>query len=70
MCVAQETVTHLVIDCPNLTEIRIKLRREVGDALGSVSSWLGNSSEGKGEKPDTVSRARTVNAAPDFAEAS
>jgi hypothetical protein len=42
----------------------------VGDAFSSVSSLLGGSTEGKKGKPDTVSRARTVAAVLDFAEAS
>ncbi|KAF7118717.1 hypothetical protein CNMCM5793_008337 [Aspergillus hiratsukae] len=69
-CGAQETVTHVLVDCPNLRDIRRKLRSEVGDAFSSVSSLLGGSTEGKKGKPDTVSRARTVAAVLDFAEAS
>jgi hypothetical protein len=48
----------------------MELRREVGDAFRSVSSLLGGSAEGKKGKPDTVSRAKTVKAVLDFAEAS
>ncbi|CRL26884.1 unnamed protein product [Penicillium camemberti] len=70
VCGAQETVTHVLVDCPRLRELRRKLRREVGDAFNSVSSLLGGSTEGKKGKPDTVSRAKTVNAVLDFAEAS
>ena len=40
------------------------------DAFNSVSSLLGGSREGEKGKPDTVSRARTVKAVLDFAEAS
>ena len=40
------------------------------DALISVSSLLGDSKKGEKGKPDTVSRAKTVNAVLDFAEAS
>jgi hypothetical protein len=69
-CGAQETVTHVLVDCPNLREPRRELRREVGDAFNSVSSLLGGSKQGEKGKPDTVSRARTVNAVLDFAEAS
>ena len=70
VCGAQETVTHVLVDCPNLREIRRKLRSEAGDAFNSVSSLLGGSNEGERGKPDTVSRARTVKAVLDFAEAS
>ena len=45
-------------------------KEEVGDAFNSVSSLLGGSNEGKKGKPDTVSRAKTVKAVLDFAEAS
>ncbi|KAF7136975.1 hypothetical protein CNMCM5793_006679 [Aspergillus hiratsukae] len=70
VCGAQETVTHVLVDCPNLKDLRRKLRSEVGDAFSSDSSLLGGSTEGKKGKPDTVSRARTVMAVLDFAEAS
>jgi ribonuclease HI len=70
VCGAQETVTHVLVDCPLLRDIRMELRREVGDAFRSVSSLLGGSAEGKRGKPDTVSRAKTVKAVLDFAEAS
>jgi hypothetical protein len=69
-CGTQETVTHVLVDCPNLTVPRRELRREVGDAFNSVSSLLGGSEQGEKGKPDTVSRARTVKAVLDFAEAS
>ncbi|KAJ5626360.1 hypothetical protein N7510_002669 [Penicillium lagena] len=70
VCGAHETVTPVLVDCPNLREIRRELRCEVGDAFGSMSSLLGGSIEGKRGKPDTVSRAETVKAVLDFAEAS
>jgi hypothetical protein len=69
-CGAQETVTHVLVDCPRLVELRRKLRREVGDAFNNVSSLLGGSKQGEKGKPDTVSRAKTVQAVLDFAEAS
>jgi hypothetical protein len=43
VCGAQETVTHVLVDCPRLRELRRKLRREVGDAFNSGSSLLGGS---------------------------
>lgn len=66
---AQETVTYELVNCPNLRDIRRELRSEAGDAFSSVSSLLGGSIEGRRGKPDTVSRARTVKAVLDFAEA-
>lgn len=70
VCGAQETFTHVLVDCPSLRDIRRELRREVGDAFRSVSSLLGGSPEGKKGTSDTVSRAKTVKAVLEFAEAS
>ena len=50
--------------------LQVELRRKVGDAMNSVSSLLGGSNNGEKGKPDTVSRAKTVQAVLDFAEAS
>ncbi|KAJ5240521.1 uncharacterized protein N7469_002112 [Penicillium citrinum] len=58
VCGAQETVTHVLVDCP------------WGGAFSSVLSLLGGSKQGEKGKPDTVSRAKTVQAVLDFAEAS
>ncbi|CDM38421.1 Probable transposable element [Penicillium roqueforti FM164] len=69
-CGAQETVSHVLMECPKLRGLRAELRGKVGDALNSVSSLLGGSNEGEKGKPDTVSRAKTVQAVLDFAEAS
>ena len=69
-CGAQETVAHVLMECPRLRVLRVELRQEVGDALSSVSSLLGGSNEGEQGKPDIVSRAKTVQAVLDFAEAS
>ena len=70
VCGAQETVTHVLVDCPDLKDIRRELQREVRDAFRSVPSLLGGSHGGKGGKPDTVSRPKTVKAVLDFAEVS
>jgi hypothetical protein len=70
VCGAQETVTHVLVDCPNLRDLRRELKREARDAFNSVSSLLGGSKQGEKGKPDTVSRAKTVQAVLDFAEAS
>lgn len=69
-CGARETVVHVLVDCPRLQELRMKLRREVGDIFNSISSLLGGSNQGKKGNPDIISRAKTVNAVLDFAEAS
>jgi hypothetical protein len=69
-CGARETVVHVLVDCPRLQGLRMKLLREVGDAFNSVSSLLGGSNQGKKGNPDIISRAKTVNAVLDFAEAS
>ncbi|KAJ5101079.1 hypothetical protein N7456_007131 [Penicillium angulare] len=69
-CGAQETVAHVLMDCPKLRELRSELERKVGDAFDNVSSLLGGSKEGEKGKPDIVSRAKTVQAVLDFAEAS
>jgi hypothetical protein len=37
VCGAQEIVTHVLVDCPNVREVRRKLRSEAGDAFNSVS---------------------------------
>ena len=66
MCGVQETVTHVLVDCPELRDIRGKLRTEVGDAFSGVSSLQGGSTEGERGKPDTVSRAKTVTAVLDL----
>lgn len=67
---AQETVTHVLVDCPKLQELRRELRMKAGDAVSSLLSLLGGSKEGEKGKPNIVSRARTVTAVLDFAEVS
>jgi hypothetical protein len=55
VCGVQGTVvTHVLVDCPILKELRRGLRRKVGDAFNSVSSLLGDSNEGERGKPDSV----------------
>lgn len=53
-----------------LKDLRRELRRDVGDAFRSVPSLLGGSNQGEKGNPDIVSRAKTVQAVLDFAEAS
>ncbi|KAJ5111881.1 hypothetical protein NUU61_001511 [Penicillium alfredii] len=69
-CGTRETVAHVLLECLRLRELRIELRRKIGGTLSGVSSLLGGSTEGDKGKPDTVSRAKTVQAVLDFAEAS
>ncbi|CEJ55656.1 hypothetical protein PMG11_01904 [Penicillium brasilianum] len=69
-CGVQETVAHVLMECPRLRELRVELRRKTGNTLSGVSSLLGGSNEGEQGKPDIVSRAKTVQAVLDFAEAS
>lgn len=52
------------------TEGLAELRRHVGDAFNRVPRLLGGSNEPDKGEPDAVSRAKTVNAVLDFAEAS
>jgi hypothetical protein len=69
-CGAQETVTHVLVDCPKLQELRRELKMKVRDTFNSVSSLLGGSKEGERGKSDIVSRVKTVTAVLEFAEAS
>jgi hypothetical protein len=54
----QVCFSHVLLECPKLRDLRIELRRNVGDALNSVSSLLGGSNEGERGKPDTVLEPR------------
>ncbi|OKP10254.1 hypothetical protein PENSUB_4339 [Penicillium subrubescens] len=69
-CGVQETVAHVLMECPRLRELRVELRRKTGDTLSGVSSLLGGSNEGEKGKPDIVSKTKTLRAVLDFAEAS
>lgn len=53
-CGAQETVSHVLLHCSNLQELGGELGRKTGDACNSVSSLLGDSTEGEKGKPDNV----------------
>lgn len=63
-------VTHVLVDCPRLTELRRELGREVGDTFTTISSLLGGLTKGKKGYPDIISQARTVKAVLDFTEVS
>jgi hypothetical protein len=65
VCGRRESVIHVLLDCPSLRDLRRELRGEVGGAFSSMTTLLG----GSGEK-GTASRAKTVEAVLDFAEAS
>ena len=69
-CGDRETLAHVLWDCPNLRDLRRELRGRAGDTFSSVSCLLGGSQEGGRGKPDNASRAKTVEAVLDFAEAS
>jgi hypothetical protein len=59
----------MLVDYLRLREFRRELRREAGAAFNSISSLLGDLTNGKKGKLDTISRVKTVNAIQDFAEA-
>ncbi|KAJ5579030.1 hypothetical protein N7450_007897 [Penicillium hetheringtonii] len=65
-----KTDAYILLQYPRLLKLRMELRKYIEDMLDSISNLLGNSNEGKKDKPDTVSRAKTVQAVLGFAEAS
>ena len=70
VCGERESISHVLLDCPDLRGLRRELRAKVGDAFSSVSTLLGGSEEGRRGKPNHASRVKTVDAVLDFAEAS
>jgi hypothetical protein len=60
----------MLVDCPRLRGLQIKLRREVRDVFNNISSLLEGLTHGKKGNPDIISRAKMVNAMLDFAKAS
>ncbi|KAJ6016598.1 hypothetical protein N7540_011189 [Penicillium herquei] len=69
-CGERESVTHVLLDCPELRDLRRELRGKVGGAFNSISTLLGGpGGRGRGEN-NGASRAKTMNAVLDFAEAS
>jgi hypothetical protein len=70
VCGERESVHHVLSDCPRLRELRRELRIKVGDAFNSISTLLGGPGEEGRGKIDSASRAKTVDAVLDFAEAS
>jgi hypothetical protein len=62
---ARQSVSHVLLDCPELRHLRRELREKVRDAFNSISALLGGCREN-----NTAPRAKTVEAVLDFAEAS
>jgi ribonuclease HI len=58
VCGGKETVSHVLVDCPKLRELRQQLREKIGEKFNNISSMLG----GAGKE--------VLNAVLDFAEAS
>lgn len=65
-----ESVTLVLLDWPDLRDLRKELRARVGDAFSSASSLLGGFEEERKGKPDNASRVKAVDGLVDFAEAS
>jgi hypothetical protein len=63
-------VIHVLIDCPRLSTLRQKLRKEVGEAFNNISLLLGGRDKQGPKKLDGSAQRRAVNAVLDFAEAS
>jgi ribonuclease HI len=70
VCGKRESITHVLLDCPALRDLRRELREKVGEAFNSMSTLLGGPGEGGRGKLDNASRAETVGAVLDFVEAS
>ncbi|KAJ5135377.1 reverse transcriptase [Penicillium bovifimosum] len=70
VCGERESLIHVLLDCPALRDLRRELRVKVGDAFNSMPTLLGGSGERGRGRPDNASRAKTVEAVLDFAEAS
>jgi hypothetical protein len=67
-CGARETVTHVLVDCPLLSEPRKELRQKIGDSFNSVATMLGGNITRQG-RPTNQSVDRTVlTAVIEFAE--
>ena len=70
VCGARETVVHVLVDCPNLRELRQKLRNKIGDAFNNIALMLGGrpseTQKGKQWSIDT----EVINAVLEFAQES
>jgi hypothetical protein len=69
-CGARETVVHVLINCPRLSTLRQKLRKEVGEAFNNISLMLGGRDRQEPKKLDSSAQRSAVNAVLDFAKAS
>ncbi|KAJ5222194.1 reverse transcriptase [Penicillium citrinum] len=67
---AHETVSHILLVCPKLRGLRMKLRSKLERVLNSIPSLLRGSTEDEKGNPDIVSRSKAVQAVLDFAETS
>jgi hypothetical protein len=47
ICGAQETVVHVLVDCPRLRDLRRELQRKIGGAFSNISNMLGGGQRGK-----------------------
>lgn len=70
VCGGHESVIHVLLDCPELKALRRELRGKVGEAFNSMLTLLGEPGEDGRGKQNSASRAQTVKAVLDFAEAS
>ena len=62
-------MVHVLVDCPELRQLRQQLREKVGDALNSVAEMLGGRVQNDHGKPKRWAANREVlNAVIEFAE--
>jgi len=70
-CGAVETVVHVIIDCPQLSELRKELRLKVGDSFNSVARMLGGRQKNaQGKMTQWPANRAVLNAVIEFAEKS
>jgi hypothetical protein len=65
-----ETVVHVLVDCPNLRELRQELRDKIGDAFNDISAILGGKPQDIRRRKGWSINAGVVDAVLDFAQAS
>ena|SRR5579871_119330 len=70
-CGAIETVVHVIVDCPKLSELRRELRTKVGDSFNSVARMLGGwQKNAQGKATQWPINRAGLNAVIEFAEKS
>jgi ribonuclease HI len=69
-CGARETVVHVLVDCPDLRELRKELRDKIGDAFNDISTMLGGKPQDARKRKGWTINAEVVDAVLDFAQAS